>query len=738
MKINKERISIFAYALLLVSFAANIAAQGGCTTIAEGCCLVTQVGTTSTPDTVPGGLSISSQGCLSLLQTNSNIATYSINQTTCGLEAILPLTPFTLSAMGPSGLSYSPDGNCLLAFDGGEGIVQPFSSSDCILSTAGLPPFFAFNVNSVAISSLKCVTIGTCASPGTGTLVNCNLSITNFPNFAFSKVAYSPNGTCLAAIDCSGNVHTFSVNSSDCTLTLVSSVASSMVPNAVDLAFSPNGSCLVVLSSNLVLSRVSSFSVTGCTIPATPTSSATSSIGFLPTQISFSPDGTCLAVANEANQIFGIGGVLDIYSIDPTNCGLALVQFCLNGETGRAVSWSPVVGSNCLYFVTNGHIFTYSRVPQPVATLSATPSTVCAGGSVTLNAGPTGPGYSYVFSTPNRGMITTPNPTLVIANVTALDSGIYSVVVSLNGCASEPASTSVPVTPLPVATLSATPSTVCAGGSITLNAGPTGPGYSYVFSTPNRGMFSTTTPTLVLANMSVADSGAYSVVVTFNGCASEPASTSVSVTPLPVATLSATPATVCVGSSITLNAGPTGSGYSYVFSTPNRGMFSTTNPTLILPSATVADAGTYSVVVTFNGCASEPASTSVSVIPCNTTLAIFECCSKRISSCDVIDYTISIKNTGLVAASNLQVVDLLPSCLTFLSGSGTGWSFTSSGQTVTATLSNATPLQPGASTTLTIKAKARCASDQKITNQVAVTATNVVGAQTSSCTTKVD
>ncbi len=85
MKLNKECISIFAYTLLLMSLAANIAAQSGCVAIGEGCCLVTQIGTTLTPDTVPGGLAASSQGCLSLLQADGNIATYTINQSTCVL-----------------------------------------------------------------------------------------------------------------------------------------------------------------------------------------------------------------------------------------------------------------------------------------------------------------------------------------------------------------------------------------------------------------------------------------------------------------------------------------------------------------------------------------------------------------------------------------------------------------------------------------------------------------------------
>ena len=405
MKLKENRI--FAYALLLVSFAANIAAQGGCVTLTQSCCLVEQVAETATQaPTVLGALAISSQGCLSLLQTNFKIATYQINSSTCALGPVQLTTSDLIS-----GLTYSPSGSCLLTFSPNPPLgpsVQLFSSgAGCTLSV--IPAFIPTpGVNSVAISSSSpnCVTVGGCSGSYTGTLNStCGLSLSTAPTPnapAFKKVAYSPNGSCLAAIDCSGNVNTYSVGS-DCSLTPVSSVASSVVPNAVDLAFSPNGSCLVVLNV-LPPNGLSSFPVTGCSIPSAPVSNAFVGVGLTPIQLSFSPDGSCIAVAYEANEV-GDYGALEMYSFDSTNCALTAVQACLpnQSELGRSGGWSPV--GDCLYFVTVGHIYTFTRVSQAVATLSAMPSTVCAGSSITLNAGPTGPGYSYVFSTPSRGTV---------------------------------------------------------------------------------------------------------------------------------------------------------------------------------------------------------------------------------------------------------------------------------------------------------------------------------------------
>lgn len=122
---------------------------------------------------------------------------------------------------------------------------------------------------------------------------------------------------------------------------------------------------------------------------------------------------------------------------------------------------------------------------------------------------------------------------------------------------------------------------------------------------------------------------------------------------------------------------------------------------------------------------------------CHTSLAIFDCCASKVSSHGTITYTISIKNTGTAAATGLQLQDILPSCLTYISGNGTDWSFEAVGNIVTASLSDVNALQPGDITTLTITAQAHCCSGQKITNVVTASATNVPASQTSSCITKV-
>ncbi len=71
-------------------------------------------------------------------------------------------------------------------------------------------------------------------------------------------------------------------------------------------------------------------------------------------------------------------GALEMYSFDSTNCALTAVQACLPNQNGlgRSGGWSPV--GDCLYFVTVGHIYTFTRVSQAVATLSAISHLRCA------------------------------------------------------------------------------------------------------------------------------------------------------------------------------------------------------------------------------------------------------------------------------------------------------------------------------------------------------------------------
>jgi hypothetical protein len=149
----------------------------------------------------------------------------------------------------------------------------------------------------------------------------------------------------------------------------------------------------------------------------------------------------------------------------------------------------------------------------------------------------------------------------------------------------------VTVNPTPEATITASgPTTFCTGGSVTLTA--TG-GASYLWSNGSTD-----------ASITVTNGGTYSVVATSAaGCVSAATSTTVTVNPLPTASISADGSTTfCAGGSVTLTA--TG-GTSYLWSNGSTDA-----------SITVTNGGTYSVVATnAEGCTSAAASTTVTINP---------------------------------------------------------------------------------------------------------------------------
>jgi large repetitive protein len=222
-----------------------------------------------------------------------------------------------------------------------------------------------------------------------------------------------------------------------------------------------------------------------------------------------------------------------------------------------------------------------SPPPAPNVTASG-PLTLCPGGAVTL-AGPAG--YSYSWS---NGATT--------QSITVSNAGSYTLTVTnASGCSATSAPkvvTTVTNPPAPVIAAGG-PTTFCAGGSVTLTA-PSG--YSYLW-----------TGGATTQSITVSTSGTWSVTVTdANGCSATSAATTVTVNPLPTATITAGgPTTFCAGGSVTLTAS---AGASYAWSNG-----ATTQ------SITVNASGSYSVTVTnANGCTATSAATTVTVNPLPT------------------------------------------------------------------------------------------------------------------------
>ena len=380
---------------------------------------------------------------------------------------------------------------------------------------------------------------------------------------------------------------------------------------------------------------------------------------------------------------------------------------------------------------------TVKPVPS-IAIAAAGPTTFCNGGSVTLNATPSGgSGFYGTIQWLRNG-----SPVATGASYNAAQAGSYTATVAdANGCTSA-ASNAVTVTvnapPNPTIAPSG-PTTFCNGGSVTLTA-----------SAATSWLWSTGATTQSIA---VNAGGSYSVTVAdAAGCTATSAPTVVTVNPPPVVTI-AGPSSACPNASFVLDAG---AGFtSYAWSTG-----ATTRTITVSQSA----ATTYSVTVTsISGCsgsgsktvamgsggtttiaspASVPANStgnhaSVTPGPAGTTyswsiangsiaagqgtpsitftagssgtltlgvtvdnagclstgsasvslssladLSISVAAPPSVNAGAPLAYVISVSNLGPTAAQNVVVAATLPSGVVFGSATGTGWNCASQGNLV--------------------------------------------------------
>ena len=145
--------------------------------------------------------------------------------------------------------------------------------------------------------------------------------------------------------------------------------------------------------------------------------------------------------------------------------------------------------------------------------------------------------------------------------------------------------------------------------------------------------------------------------------------------------------------------------------------------------------GTYNVTVTATNPSTPNCSPSVTqtiVVGCATLTLVLDPCDTKIPAREkAFTYFVIVKNTGTSPATNLTVDDVLPSCFKFISAqtvSGSDWTFSTSGQTVTATLPE---LDPGVTASFTITVKVKCCGEKKVTNTATLSATGIEPVTTS-------
>lgn len=435
---------------------------------------------------------------------------------------------------------------------------------------------------------------------------------------------------------------------------------------------SPNGNCGTVLTSG---------NTVDCSYSASPTETCTITNAIVGQYYT-------LLLTNYSNQVQNIN-FNQVGGTGSTNCNLiapvtsatvcsgnaATISVSTNlqnptflwnpgGQTTQTISISP--GTTTVYTVTvNG------------LNAANTPTSTTNTGTVTVNALP-------VVSIPSTLTLCQNSSTSVISSITP--SGTYSyswstgattsnisvnttTVVSLtatntvNGCVSNASTCSVTVLPSP--TVTANPSyNVCGGSTVVITPTVTGGAPSYTYSWTPSGLGSATT-------ISVSTSGIFNLLVTDQNLCTGFVQFTVS-TSQPTLSILASPNSICANSTSTLSSSYLGAD-TYSWSTGS-----------VSDTAVVSAAGTYSLLISVNGCtASATSSLTVNPTPTVTIPNSAGMCSgasatvsvASFSPAGVYTYTWSNgANTSSVAVSSttvltLQITNTSSGCISAVSNS---------------------------------------------------------------------
>ncbi|MEO1625785.1 MAG: gliding motility-associated C-terminal domain-containing protein, partial [Bacteroidota bacterium] len=216
----------------------------------------------------------------------------------------------------------------------------------------------------------------------------------------------------------------------------------------------------------------------------------------------------------------------------------------------------------------------------------------------------------YSGSCPN-GLLLASTSVPLYKNPPPLQSQTYYVVVEIDGCSSDASAlASTTVSDVPSSSVLDAVVDICEGASFALGTNSSGAGFTYQWTGPNGFQSSSQFPSLISEAM-LADSGQYRVVISNNGCSSDPAVTMVNIRPRPPQPVLFTEGVLCNGDTLELSTNIPDGGF-YTWTGPDGTNYLTTESQLSVLNASANSTGNWQVVVNRDGCNSAP-SDSVNV-----------------------------------------------------------------------------------------------------------------------------
>lgn len=296
-----------------------------------------------------------------------------------------------------------------------------------------------------------------------------------------------------------------------------------------------------------------------------------------------------------------------------------------NNDAVSVVLTSNAACASPLSVTSNVLNMTVSPVVAPSISISASSTSICAGGSVTFTATALNGGTAPVYQWRVNGSPSGTNSNLFTTTTLANGDVVTCVLTSNNNCASTPNATSnaititVSATVVPTVAIAATATSICSGASVTFTATPTNgggsPTYQWLVNGANAGTNAASFTTTTLANNDVV-----TVQMSSNALCASPASAtsnSIAMTVAPGVTpgvvVAASSTNICAGTSVNFTATPANGGASPVYQWKVNGANAGTNSP-IFTSATLNNNDLVSVVMTSNAACAAPLSVTSNAV----------------------------------------------------------------------------------------------------------------------------
>ncbi|MBB3838358.1 hypothetical protein FHS57_002363 [Runella defluvii] len=430
---------------------------------------------------------------------------------------------------------------------------------------------------------------------------------------------------------CSGNTATFSVSG-----TTGATLTYTLTGLAGNQTLLLDGTTQTITANNAttdVMLTLVSVTKNNCLVSLTATSTVT--VNPLPTATIANNNSPICSGNNATFSVSGTTGATLTYTLTGLTGNQTLLLdgttqtiLATNATADATLTLASVTKNNCLVSLTATSTVTVN--PLPTATIANNNSPICSGSNATFSvSGTTGATLTYTLTglTGNQTLLLDGTTQTITAPNATVDVTLTLVSVTKNNClVSLNATSTVTVNPSPTATIASNNSPICSGNNATFSvSGTTGATLTYTLTglTGNQTLLLDGTTQTITANNATTDVMLTLVSVTKNNClVSLTATSTVTVNPLPTATIGSNNSPICLGNTATFSvSGTTGATLTYTLTglTGNQTLLLDGTTQTITANNATADVTLTLVSVTKNSClVSLTATSTVAVNPLPT------------------------------------------------------------------------------------------------------------------------